>query len=73
MNRDIREQKTLNVQHRTPNDEGRDQPPTPRLRRAKDDRDQGVNPMRGFGGGDGKAGGSIISITRCKIVTITAS
>jgi hypothetical protein len=34
---------------------------------------QGVNPMRGFGDDGGKAGGSIISITRCKIVTITAS
>ena len=36
-------------------------------------RSQGVKPMRGFGGDGGKAGGSIMSITRCKIVTITAS
>ena len=34
---------------------------------------QGVNPMGGFAGDGGKAGGSIMSITRCKIVTITAS
>lgn len=33
---------------------------------------QDVNPMRGFGG-CGIAGGSMMSITRYKIVTITAS
>jgi hypothetical protein len=32
-----------------------------------EDRSQGLNPMRGFAGGGGKAGGSIMSITRCKI------
>jgi hypothetical protein len=43
------------------------------LRRAKEVKGQGLNPMRGLGGGGGRAGGSMTSITRCKIVTITAS
>ena len=34
---------------------------------------QGLNPMRGFGGDGGKVGGSMISITRCRMVTMAAS
>jgi len=34
---------------------------------------QGLNPIRGLGGGAGRAGGSMMSMTRCKIVTMTAS
>src|SRR5437868_5665497 len=33
----------------------------------------GLNPIRGLGGGAGRAGGSMMSMTRCKIVTMTAS
>ena len=33
----------------------------------------GLNPIRGFSGGAGRAGGSMMSMTRCRIVTITAS
>ena len=32
-----------------------------------------LNPIRGLGGGAGRAGGSMMSMTRCKIVTMTAS
>jgi len=34
---------------------------------------QGLNPIRGLGDGAGRAGGSMMSMTRCKIVTMTAS